>query len=704
MKEKFLTQLKINQLVTTLILFFAIAFQGFAQNVTYSESDDDFMNPDRGFYYPYDSEGWVAPNDAYNALDQDLLDQRRTGTPFQPDAQWDSQGTIDAAYSVNNSVILRHWVLDDFKTNPNDTATIKSISPAFISKIRNDLDVARNAGVRVIVRFSYILQPNSGNCAHGICPPYGDSNESTIIRHIENLEETLKDYEDVIMLVQQGFIGIWGEQYYSDYFGDASGQTNGQPAYLTGKNWSARFRVLKKLLDAVPDSRMVQVRYPQMRQLFLQRHSEYANRIGFQNDCFLSSADDVGTYSDYNSNPTLTKEELREYADNTGDFVAVGGETCGGSQSDAASYAENDCIVNGGAVKEMEQMNYSFLNSAYSYVVNNDWADGGCIYEVKTRLGYRFVLNNGQFQDAAQKGDVVNFSLNLENKGFAAPFNERKLFMLLKNNSTNNYLAPIEVYGDKADVRTWRSGSHNLSLRFTMPTNISVGDYSMYLHIADLSKQNQSIESVRNNPAYCIRLANTNMWDANTGYNNLNHTISIQNTPPQPEPPVSSNCIGIDGNFADWQGIVEASSANNAELSVMKVADDSNKIYIYLSGTLKDHYQIFLDTDGNAQKVNNNDNEYLSSNWPQTGFNYMLENGTIFKYVSANSWDWVWTEIGQLQAFENNGLELLVSKNLLGSLSNSNINIAVNTFRCKLEWKRLFTNWKPWCSVSTIFI
>ncbi|MGB0930603.1 MAG: hypothetical protein ACPGVB_07495 [Chitinophagales bacterium] len=36
------------------------------------------------------------------------------------------------------------------------------------------------------------------------------------------------------MAVQNGFIGVWGEQYYTDYFGDASDEGAGK---LTNQNW-----------------------------------------------------------------------------------------------------------------------------------------------------------------------------------------------------------------------------------------------------------------------------------------------------------------------------------------------------------------------------------------------------------------------------------------------------------------------------------
>ena len=136
-----------------------------------------------------------------------------------------------------------------------------------------------------------------------VCPPYGDATKARILGHIDNLQPVLEENQDVIAAVQMGFVGIWGENYYTDYFGDSSGNGAG---FLSNANWTDRKEVLARLLAAVPTSRMVQVRYPQKKQKFLygnaagtsaaasppitesQAHdgSDIA-RIGFHNDCLL---------------------------------------------------------------------------------------------------------------------------------------------------------------------------------------------------------------------------------------------------------------------------------------------------------------------------------------------------------------------------------------------------------------------------------
>ena len=116
------------------------------------------------------------------------------------------------------------------------------------------------------MRFCYTVA-NSGSCPEGfICPKYGDAPKNIVLNQIAQLKPLLQDNADVIACLQMGFIGTWGENYYSDYFGDPSSNGKGK---LTDKNWSDKNEVLKALLDALPQSRMIQVRTPQMKQRYV---------------------------------------------------------------------------------------------------------------------------------------------------------------------------------------------------------------------------------------------------------------------------------------------------------------------------------------------------------------------------------------------------------------------------------------------------
>lgn len=490
---------------------FGVSILSFAQTqtITYTESTEDIVNPDRGFYHPYD-----CHSSNFEPFVLSDLQSRRT-TAFTP---W--QGN----YSVRTSVILRHYILDSF-VNTDDLST------TFLNNVQADFDIARDAGVRLVLRFSYTISPNT-SCGQSACPPYGDAPKSRVLSHIEDLAPYLQANEDVILAVQNGFIGVWGEQYYTDYFGDASSQGAGT---LTNQNWQDRIDVLSALLDAVPENRMVQVRYPQMKQKYIygvtapvtstavtstQAHNATdIARIGFHNDCFLASSDDYGTYWDYGMDGTSPSNQtpiLKPYKANDGQFVVVGGETC-----DDAFSPQNNC--SGQAVSDMEDLHYTFLNSDYNNDVNNDWETDDCMDEIKKRLGYRLVLKTATYPTAATVGETVSFHIDTENVGFAAPVNERSLQLVWRNTTDDSEYSTL-ITGTNTDTRFWLSGTTTtLGGQATLPADMTAGDYELFLHIFDTSNDNE----IADRPEYSIQLANTNTWEATTGYNDLNHTISV---------------------------------------------------------------------------------------------------------------------------------------------------------------------------------
>ena len=185
------------------------------------------------------------------------------------------------------------------------------------------------------------------------------------------------------------------------------------------------------------------------------------------------------------------------------------------------------------------------------------------------------------------------------------------------------------------------------------------GDYELLLHILDSSNNN----AIANRPEYSIRMANMNTWESTTGYNKLNHTIAINN--------VSCN-ITIDGNFNDWVNISSISSSGTGGRTFLKAADNTSQLYVNSGTTIDANFQIFIDTDNDAI----GSNEYLGSFWPLTGFNYLIENGSIYQYTGTGS-NWSWNFVGVPNFVKNtSGLELEIDKSMLSSLS-SNIKIAL---------------------------
>ncbi len=64
---------------------------------------------------------------------------------------------------------------------------------------------------------------------------------------------------DVINVVQIGFIGHWGEWYYSRNYATQTKEEGWKPDQ---KQQADRNEIVKALMQAVPKNRMLQIRYP----------------------------------------------------------------------------------------------------------------------------------------------------------------------------------------------------------------------------------------------------------------------------------------------------------------------------------------------------------------------------------------------------------------------------------------------------------
>ena len=173
------------------------------------------------------------------------------------------------------------------------------------------------------------------------------------------------------------------------------------------------------------------------------------------------------------------------------------------------------------------------------------------------RLGYRFVLKNGTFQI---NGTSLLLSLNIENTGFARLVLLRNATLVLRNISNNS----LYTFKLNTDPRTWE-GQITVSELIDV-SSIPNGNYAAYLKLADANT------ALAARPEYNIRFANSNVWDSQYGYNNLNYTFNISGD-------VHSGLI----NIAEKELIVYPNPANNT---------------IYINHTFKGSYINIYSIDG----------------------------------------------------------------------------------------------------------
>jgi hypothetical protein len=431
-------------------------FEAKITSVTYEPNDDKFPNPERGFY-------------KYSDCNLGAGDKRL------------NESTLRMYRDNNITLLFRYFYLKNFKNS--------ALSAQALSEFDTDMATIRRAGMKCVLRFAYSSSEGEPDAPLDI-----------IKQHLDQLKPHLEKNADVIAVMQAGFIGAWGEWYYT---------TNN--LYNAG----ARYEVLNKILQTLPANRCVQVRTPAYKKEFTQRQTPLKAeeaftatpiaRIAHHNDCFLASVNDYGTYN------MSDIDGEKDYLSRDCLFVPIGGETC---PPDGISPADGLK-----AYTEMSRLHFSFLNDDYYTGVNSLWKTGNYMDRIIKELGYRLQLLSSECTAEVSPGSECNVCIILKNIGFAPLYNERGVELILKNTQTGEeYTAQLDV-----DPRSWRPNIENtLETTVGISPDMPLGDYQLYLNLPDAAA------SLHDNPAYSVRFANNKVWEAATGYNNLLLTITVK--------------------------------------------------------------------------------------------------------------------------------------------------------------------------------
>jgi len=317
--------------------------------------------------------------------------------------------------------------------------------------------------------------------------------------------------------VQMGFVGGYGEWYYTDWFGNKG--------ITTTQNLLDRKSIINTFLSELPRTRFVQLRTPKIKRkasgendpLTAYDNSEYVSRMGLHDDCLLADATDQGTYVD---------KEDEEWAFADTKYTVWGGETC------EVHAPRSQCDS---ALSVMASIHASYLNNGYNEDVLRSWKNGGCYNEISSRMGYRIALKKASIEvTGASDAYVVSGDLTFENNGFAAPYNPRELVLILTN--TANGLSESFVIASsknsvknsapKTNIRSWWPSDSPIVVPFsvTLPDTFSnVDTCKVHLHLRDPLLPTRA--------EYSIRLTNVQTsvsFDSETGYNTLlNYNLAM---------------------------------------------------------------------------------------------------------------------------------------------------------------------------------
>ena len=458
--------------VTLVINLFLISVLiGQQTTINYISSSAIIANPERGWYDDYYSHtGGKNLSLNYRPLSTAELLENRENDKI--------------------TLILRLFYLHEFL---DQTA----VSANYLSRMQADFDSIRAAGAKCIVRFAYSASQNAD---------IWDATPDKVLSHIESLSNVLAGNSEIIAGIQAGFIGAWGEWYYTKNFAGAGYV----PDTTDQEN---RRAVVESLLDILPENIDVQCRTPAIMRNINQAddpitkeeafNGSNKSRVGHHNDCFVANLSDYGTY--------VNLEEDIAYLHETTKYTITGGETC--DASNKYSNCEN-------SVSRLKELHWTYLNRDYNRAVYSKWEEQDCYNEINISFGYRIRLVSATIPDSANADSSLNLSFEFYNDGYAAPTQYKPVQIVLTHTLTG-YQTILDYTGTNDDIRYWLPGNIQSDGSVTIPDSLAGGNYSLAIVFPDQSPK------LAYNPAYSIQLANVGIWDSEKGFNELNHIISV---------------------------------------------------------------------------------------------------------------------------------------------------------------------------------
>jgi len=429
----------------TILILLLFAFSN-AEQLLYSgsfqECADDLNNPDQGFYEPV------------------VIALKRSK----------SCSDSDTRLSTSETVLHLRFDISDFKGESR-------ISDNALSCVEKYLKNARKNGKSAVVRFSYDKN-YAGN--YNNPEPYS---MSTIENHISQLSQVLVNYKEVIIAIEAGMLGPWGEMHGSTFGNDYNCKTRVFKAWLSNtskipilaRTPVAIFKYFGKSLD-------------QMERDTISK-SDKGYWLGIYNDCFLASSSDQGTY-------TIDRTRETKWLSNQNKHLPYGGETC-----KTASY--ND-LTN--AVKEMKLLKLNYLNKEYHDGViskwkSSTWSGSDSLFNgmkgydyIKRHLGHRLYLKSISVK--YERYGSFELSAKLGNSGFGNLLKPKKIDLIFVN--SNGSIIKRKKVGSY-------SGSLSLSFESTLLSS-SYSSYKVYMCFYS-SKEGNTLY-------YPMRLANKNIYNS----------------------------------------------------------------------------------------------------------------------------------------------------------------------------------------------
>ncbi len=498
------------------------------------------------------------------------------------------------------------------------------LDQTFFDGLRGTFENCRRNGCTMALRFRY-----DENGKTNPEPATFDQ----VLRHINQIKASglLEEYKDILMFVETGFVGAWGEQHSGKY---------------TSLEYKAK--LVDAMLDLVPDDIPITVRTPntfakwagiQQSEIdgWISEPGSDAARIGMYNDGYMGSDSDLGTYSNREKETTwLGRQTLSTY---------YGGEFSGNLDW-AKKY---DTYFPENAIPEMYKTHLSYINSnIYSLYkdytfgkeydvenVDNSAYYGQTVFKfIRDHLGYRFVLRNSKLSGSIPQGDTLKLNISVENTGFANPIRPQKAEIILENNGDYS-VTEVDI-----DTRKWLSCTTSESaLELKLPGSIEPGKWNAYLRFS------VGNEGIIDGYKRTVKFANNNIWNPSLGANYMgsfevtesDDMAKITDDSFYQENAVNSVAVS-DGSMYTINNMIILDGVRSSDSewtdSILAANKDQNKLYI--TNDDKNLY-VMAEIDQNAASPVYNLQIHNADENNKFYWMYYMQNGYV--YFNNGSYD-----------------------------------------------------------------
>ncbi len=279
-----------------------------------------------------------------------------------------------------------------------------------LQELREALETAKQNKIQVIFRAAY-------GFAEGMLTREPEELTEVSV-HIRQMAAILNEYSEILVCVQAGLLGPWGEWHSSSFFTGPEAETK------------ARNQVAGWWHEALAESIQLQLRTPQYIRDAAGAGIPLA-RLGFHNDAFMSSQSDMGTYT---GSENARTEEIAWLEKNL-PHSRTGGEAVQVGPNAAADRS----------IPEFEKLGLTYLNRKYNEEVIDSWdiqsyQGENALEYIRKRFGSRLYLYQVKMPARIPEARINNkISLSLQNSGFAAARADLQYFLVAKQGETAEY-------------------------------------------------------------------------------------------------------------------------------------------------------------------------------------------------------------------------------------------------------------------------